>query len=154
MHCHYNVFWTVHPLCANNPLAQSLSIPCSPYQQNQTAHQAYPNINSNSLCLPTFFLLSHTSLPLNSQASDRSNRGLARSRISGYFADRIWIAFRFQICPEWSEWRSFREPPFRYTIHVAAPLVDVLSANCLKGVGATNHIAFKVVAEAWGFTNI
>jgi hypothetical protein len=32
--------------------------------------------------------------------------------------------------------------------HVAAPLVDVLSANGLKGVGATNHVAFGVVAEA------
>jgi hypothetical protein len=36
-----------------------------------------------------------------------------------------------------------------FTTHqVAAPLVDVLSAHGLKGVGATNHIAFKVVAEA------
>jgi hypothetical protein len=32
--------------------------------------------------------------------------------------------------------------------HVAAPLVDVLSAHGLKSVGATNHVALKVVAEA------
>jgi hypothetical protein len=34
------------------------------------------------------------------QACDGSDRGSARSGISRYFADRIWIAFRFQIYPK------------------------------------------------------
>jgi hypothetical protein len=34
------------------------------------------------------------------QASDGSDRGSARFGMSHYFADWIWIAFPFQICPE------------------------------------------------------
>jgi hypothetical protein len=49
------------------------------------------------------------------QASDGSDRGSVRSGIKCDLADWIWIAFRFQICPEWS---SFGGPPIRSLVSV------------------------------------
>jgi hypothetical protein len=86
----------------------------------------------------------------------------ARSVISRYFADRIWIAFGFQICPKWSEWRSFRGPPIQsFLDHVlsnwawwqwCAALVSVRSNSYLTPnafITFRSHVVFvKQVYQA------